>query len=167
MYVGKQRNAEKTIFLWVASAGLYGIYWISQNLEEMRLNRGKGMSGKLYTFIAIFFPPLALSACWLLPSTVGKLYTENGKFEQINSCWGAMLFLPTVALWMVVAMLVLIVNTGGSHSLVGDKQTLAIIIISIIAVAINIFLLYNWLRKIQEQINLFWFEAENNAIKMI
>jgi hypothetical protein len=159
MYIGQKRSAEKTLGLWVVTLGLYGIYWISQNLEEIRLNRGKGMSGRVYTLIAIFFPPLAVSACWLLPSTVGKLYTDNGKFEQINSCWGAMLFLPSVALWMVAAMLMLIVNTGGSHSLVGDNQNIAIAVIVIGAVLINLFLLYNWMRKIQEQINNFWDEA--------
>jgi len=164
MYVGTKRSPQKIIALWILSFGLYGIYWISKNLDEMKENRGKGVSGRAYATLAILFPPLAISACWLLPSTVGKMYTENGKFEQINSCWGAMLFLPTVALWLVAGMAMLIVTTGGAQSIAGANVNYVVGGIALIALSINFYLLYNWLKKIQIQINAFWDEAQSGAI---
>lgn len=153
MYIGTKRNPEKVISLWVMSFGLYGIYWLAKTFSELQMNRKKGISGRSYAALAILFPPLALSACWLLPSYVGKLYAENGKLEQISSSWGAILFLPSLALWSVVVMSYLIMSAGGIMSEYGMYTMTAILFI---AIGINTFLLYNWLNKIQLQINEFW-----------
>jgi len=152
MYIGTKRSPEKVMALWVMSLGVYGIYWLATTFNELQKNRNKGISGESYAALAILFPPLALSACWLLPAYVGKLYAENGKLEHISSCWGAILFLPSVALWAIVAMSYLIVTTGGMSEY--GMYTMAVIVT--IAIGINIFLLYNWLKKIQIQINEFW-----------
>jgi len=156
MYVGTKRSPEKIIGLWVLSFGLYGIYWLAQTFSELQKKRNKGISGASYTALAVLFPPLALSACWLLPSYVGKLYEENGKLEQISSCWGAILFLPTLALWAVVGMSYLILIAGGG---MGEDGMVIMAGVVSIAIGINIFLLYNWLKKIQLQINEFWDET--------
>jgi len=153
MYIGTTRSPEKVIGLWVMSFGLYGIYWLASTFSELQKNRKKGISGASYAALAILFPPLALSACWLLPAYVGKLYSENGKLEHISSCWGAILFLPSIALWAVVGMAYLIVSAGGGMNELG-MYTMAVIVLA--AIGINIFLLYNWLKKIQIQINEFW-----------
>lgn len=155
MYVGTKRSPEKVIGLWVMSFGLYGIYWLAQTFSELQKNRKQGISGESYAVLAVLFPPLALSACWLLPAYVGKLYAENGKLEQISSCWGAILFLPTLALWAIVAMSYLIISAGGMTEY--GMYTMGAVLT--VAVGINIFLLYNWLKKIQLQINEFWDEA--------
>lgn len=153
MYIGTKRSPEKIIGLWVMSFGLYGIYWLASTFSELQKNRKKGISGASYAALAILFPPLALSACWLLPAYVGKLYSENGKLEHISSCWGAILFLPSLALWAIVGMSYLILSAGGSMNEYGI-YTMGIIVLA--AIGINIFLLYNWLKKIQMQINEFW-----------
>ena len=67
-----------------------------------------------------------------------------------------MLFLPTIALWAIVGMSYLILSAGGS----GQYGLYIITGIVLSALAINIFLLYNWLKKIQLQINDFWEQAE-------
>jgi len=152
MYIGTKRSPEKIIALWVMSFGLYGIYWLSKTFSELQKNRKKGISGGSYAALAILFPPLALSACWLLPAYVGKLYAENGKLEHISSCWGAILFLPSIALWAIVGMAYLIISTGGMSEY--GIYTMGIIIA--VAIGINVYLLYNWLKKIQIQINEFW-----------
>ncbi|HIC42972.1 MAG TPA: DUF4234 domain-containing protein, partial [Sulfurimonas sp.] len=143
MYIGTKRSPEKIIGLWVLTFGVYGIYWLAQTFTELQNHRQQGISGTSYTVLAVLFPPLALSACWLLPSYVGKLYAENGKLEQISSCWGAILFLPSIALWAIVAMSYLIISAGGSMSENGVYTMAAVVAI---AIGINIFLLYNWLR---------------------
>lgn len=152
MYIGTKRSPEKIISLWMMSFGLYGIYWLAKTFSELQEFRKQGISGTSYATLAILFPPLALSACWLLPAYVGKLYEENGKLEQISSCWGVILFLPTLALWAVVAMSYLILSAGG----MGEYGIYIMGIIILSAGAINVFLLYNWLKKIQLQINEFW-----------
>jgi len=159
MYIGTKRDTKRTMALWLLSFGLYGIYWVAKNLDEIKANRGKGISGKAYAIAAILFPPLSISACWLLPSSVGKLYTENGKLEQINSCWGAMLFLPSIALWLVSGMLMLIVQTGGTGGIFGDNQVMGIGIIAFVTMAMNVGILYNWMTRIQDQLNNFWDDA--------
>jgi len=156
MYIGVKRSPEKIIGLWVMTFGLYGIYWLAKTFSELQANRNKGISGRSYALLAVLFPPLAVSACWLLPAYVGRLYAENGKLEHISSCWGAMLFLPTIALWAIVGMSYLILSAGGS----GQYGLYIITGIVLSALAINIFLLYNWLKKIQLQINDFWEQAE-------
>ena len=156
MYIGTKRSPEKVVGLWIISFGLYGIYWMAQTFTELQKNRKQGISGRSYAVLAVLMPPLALSACWLLPAYVGKLYAENGKLEQISSCWGAILFLPSLALWTIVGMSYLILSAGGGMGEYG-MYTLAGIIC--IAIGINTFLLYNWLKKIQVQINEFWDEA--------
>lgn len=152
MYIGTKRSPEKIIGLWVMSFGIYGIYWLSKTFSELQKSRQQGISGSSYATLAILFPPLAISACWLLPSYVGKLYEENGKLEQISSCWGVILFLPTLALWAVVGMSYLILSSGG----MSEYGVYAMGAIILAACAINVFLLYNWLKKIQTQINEFW-----------
>jgi hypothetical protein len=67
-----------------------------------------------------------------------------------------MLFLPTIALWAIVGMSYLIISSGG----VGPYGLYIMAAIVLAALAINIFLLYNWLKKIQLQINDFWEQAE-------
>ncbi len=156
MFIGVKRSPEKIIGLWVMTFGIYGIYWLARTFSELQANRKKGISGRSYALLAVFFPPLAVSACWLLPAYVGRLYAENGKLEHISSCWGAMLFLPTLALWTIVSMSYLIISTGGTGPY--GLYIMAAIVLS--ALAINIFLLYNWLKKIQLQINDFWEQAE-------
>jgi len=155
MYIGTKRSPEKIIGLWVMSFGLYGIYWLSQTFSELQRSRKKGISGRSYATLAVLFPPLALSACWLLPAYVGRLYAENGKLEHISSCWGAILFLPTIALWAIVGMVYLIISAGGMN----ETSTYILGAVVLTAVCINIFLLYNWLKKIQLQINEFWENA--------
>jgi len=156
MYIGTKRSPEKIIGLWIISFGLYGIYWMAQTFSELQKNRQQGISGRSYAALAVLFPPLALSACWLLPAYVGKLYAENGKLEQISSCWGAILFLPSLALWTIVGMAYLILTAGGGMSEYGMYVMAGVVAI---AIGINVFLLYNWLKKIQNQINEFWDEA--------
>jgi len=159
MYIGVKRSPEKIIGLWVMTFGLYGIYWLATTFSELQANRKKGISGRSYALLAVLFPPLAVSACWLLPAYVGRLYAENGKLEHISSCWGAMLFLPTIALWAIVGMSYLIISASGT----GPYGLYAMAGIVLTALAINIFLLYNWLKKIQLQINDFWEQAEQVA----
>jgi len=65
--------------------------------------------------------------------------------------------LPSLALWAVVIMSYLILSAGGEMGVNGVYTMSAIIIL---AIGINTFLLYNWLKKIQLQINTFWDEAE-------
>ncbi|MDF1880823.1 DUF4234 domain-containing protein [Sulfurimonas sp. MAG313] len=157
MYVGIKRSPEKVIGLWIVSFGLYGIYWLAQTFSELQKYRKQGISGGSYALLAVIFPPLALSACWLLPSYVGKLYEENGKYEEIGSYWGSILFLPSLALWAVVGMSYLIVIAGGG---MGENGMTTMYMIVSAAIGINLFLLYNWLQKIQVQMNEFWDEAE-------
>ena len=156
MFIGEKRSPEKIIGLWVMTFGLYGIYWLATTFSELQANRKKGISGRSYALLAVLFPPLAVSACWLLPAYVGRLYAENGKLEDISSCWGAMLFLPTIAVWAMVSMSYLIISASGTGAY--GMYVMAAIVLS--ALAINIFLLYNWLKKIQLQINDFWEQAE-------
>ena len=156
MFIGEKRSPEKIIGLWVMTLGLYGIYWLATTFSELQANRKKGISGRSYALLAVLFPPLAVSACWLLPAYVGRLYAENGKLEHISSCWGAMLFLPTIVLWAIVGMSYLIISASGT----GPYGLYAMAAIVLSALAINIFLLYNWLKKIQLQINDFWEQAE-------
>ena len=82
MFIGEKRSPEKIIGLWVMTFGLYGIYWLSMTFSELQSNRKKGISGRSYALLAVLFPPLAVSACWLLPAYVGRLYAENGKLEH-------------------------------------------------------------------------------------
>ena len=152
MYIGTKRSPEKIISLWVMSFGLYGIYWLAKTFSELQEFRNQGISDTSYATLAILFPPLAISACWLLPAYVGKMYEENGKLEQISSSWGVILFLPTLALWAVVGMSYLILSSGGMR----DYGIYAMGTIVLAAGAVNVFLLYNWLKKIQVQINEFW-----------
>lgn len=160
MSIGTRRSPEKVMFLWVITFGIYGIYWISKTLQEIKAARQKGIGGATYATTAVVCPPLALTACWYLPAATGKLYTENGKFEQINSCWGAMLFLPTVVIWLVASMATVIISKAG-----GDVSYMYMT--GAVTLLINIFLLYNWLKKIQHQLNDFWAEAETGNIKPI
>ena len=81
MYIGVKRSPEKIIGLWVMTFGLYGIYWLAKTFSELQANRNKGISGRSYALLAVLFPPLAVSACWLLPAYVGRLYAENGKLD--------------------------------------------------------------------------------------
>ena len=155
MYIGTKRSPEKIISLWILSFGLYGIYWLAKTFSELQKNRKQGISGESFAALAVLFPPLAISACWLLPDYVSRLYAENGKLEHISSAWGTILFLPTLALWAVVIMVYLIISAGGMTEF--GMYSMAAVVIN--AIAINTLLLYNWLKKIQLQINEFWDEA--------
>jgi hypothetical protein len=130
--------------------GIYGIFWLSSTFSELQANHKKGISGRSYALLAVLFPPLAVSACWLLQAYVGRLYAENESLIYQFMLGNDAVFADDRS------MEYLIISTGGS----GSYGTYIMEGIVLSALVINIFLLYNWLKKIQLQINDFWEQAE-------
>lgn len=94
--VGQPRSPGMALLLMIVTLGIYGIVCYYKMFSEIRAWRGKGWSGGQYLLFSLV-PVLNLvgvATIWLLPSYIGKLYSEDGKKPPITGLAGWWVFLP-------------------------------------------------------------------------
>jgi uncharacterized protein DUF4234 len=98
--LGQPRGVAFAIVLSIVTLGIYHLYWIFKNFDEMHRHTGKGIGGVLALVIAIVIGPVIW---FVMPSEVGRMYRDDGGPGPMTGWTGLWLLLPIVGwfVWMV------------------------------------------------------------------
>jgi len=94
--LGKIRKPLTVIILMIVTFGIYSIIFHFKVFDELKKYRGQGWSGTLYLIFQLIFPFPLIALPWLLPSYIGKMYTEDGQTAPITGMAGFWIFVPLV-----------------------------------------------------------------------
>jgi uncharacterized protein DUF4234 len=95
--IGQPRGIGFVILLSIVTFGIYHLYWVYKNFEEMKRHTGEGIGGVLGLVIAIL---LGVVIWFVLPSEVGRMYRDDGREGPMTGWTGLWLLLPIVG-WFV------------------------------------------------------------------
>jgi|SRR5256714_11710241 hypothetical protein len=87
--VGRPRGIGLGILLFAVTLGFYGWYWVFKTQEEIKQHTGQGLGGVLGLVVWILIS--AVSA-FVIPSEVGKMYSQDGRAAPITGWSGLWLF---------------------------------------------------------------------------
>ena len=94
--VGKPRGVAFVILISIVTLGIYHLYWVFKNYEEMQRHTSQGIGGVLALVIAILLNPVI----WFeMPSEVGRMYRDDGRTGMTG--WTGLWMLLPIAGWFV------------------------------------------------------------------
>ena len=98
--LGRPRGVAFAIVLSIVTLGIYHLYWVFKNFDEMQRHTGKGIGGVLALVIALVIGPVIW---FVMPSEVGRMYRDDGGLGPMTGWTGLWLLLPIVGwfVWMV------------------------------------------------------------------
>ncbi len=88
--IGKQRPNGKQIILGIVTLGIYSVYWIYVNHEEIKQHTGDGIGGVLGAVIHVFAGVVNL---FLLPIEIQRMYERDGRESPVG---------PVTAAWILL-----------------------------------------------------------------
>jgi hypothetical protein len=106
--IGQPRGVGFVILLSIITLGIYSLYWVYKNQEEMKQHTGEGLGGVLGLVVWIVVG--AVSA-FVIPSEVGKMYQKDGQAAPITG-WTGLWLVPGAIL--IIPIFVWIVKVQGS-----------------------------------------------------
>jgi Domain of unknown function (DUF4234) len=95
--IGQPRGVGFVILLSIVTLGIYHLYWVYKNFEELKRHTGEGIGGVVGLVIAIL---LGIVIAFVLPSEVGRMYRDDGRPGPMTGWTGLWLLLPIVG-WFV------------------------------------------------------------------
>jgi hypothetical protein len=95
--LGQPRGVAFVIVLSIVTLGIYHLYWVYKNFDEMQRHTRRGIGGVLALVIAIL---LGIVIWFVMPSEVGSMYRDDGRDGPMTGWTGLWLFLPIVG-WFV------------------------------------------------------------------
>ena len=88
--IGKQRPNGKQIILGIVTLGIYSVYWIYVNHEEIKQHTGEGIGGGLGAVIHVFAGFVNL---FLLPIEILRMSERDGRESPVG---------PVTAAWILL-----------------------------------------------------------------
>ena len=85
------------IVLSIVTFGIYHLYWVYKNFDEMQRHTGDGLGGVLALVVAIL---LGIVIWFVMPSEVGKMYRDDNREGPMTGWTGLWMLLPIVG-WFV------------------------------------------------------------------
>jgi Domain of unknown function (DUF4234) len=89
--IGEARNPTMIIILTIVTCGIYGLYWMYKNFEELKQHNGEGLGGVVGLLLS-----LVVVGYFMLPMEVQKTYEQDGKESPVNPIYGLFLFIPLI-----------------------------------------------------------------------
>ena len=98
--LGQPRGIGFGILLFIVTFGIYSLYWVFKTQEEVKNHSGQGVGGVLGLVIYIVVSPVTW---FLVPSEVGKMYTQDGRPAPFSGWTGLWLLLPILGafVWFI------------------------------------------------------------------
>jgi Domain of unknown function (DUF4234) len=98
--LGQQRGILFVILISIVTLGIYGFYWVFKTCEEMKEHRGEGIGGVIALVIQFVFAPINW---FLIPSELGKTYSDDGREAPLTGWTGLWMFLPLIGfiIWVM------------------------------------------------------------------
>lgn len=88
--IGQQRSNGKQILFAIVTLGIYGIYWVYVNQEEIKQHSNQGVGGVVGALIYFFAGIITL---FLLPIEIKNMYEQDGKQSPVG---------PATAAWILL-----------------------------------------------------------------
>jgi hypothetical protein len=95
--IGRPRGVGFVILLSIVTFGIYHLYWVYKNFDEMQRHTGQGIGGVLGLVIALL---LHVVIWFVMPSEVGRMYRDDGRPAPMTGWTGLWLLLPIIG-WFV------------------------------------------------------------------
>jgi Domain of unknown function (DUF4234) len=95
--IGQPRGVAFVIVLSIVTLGIYHLYWIFKNFDEMHRHTRQGIGGVLALVIALVIGPVIW---FVMPSEVGRMYRDDGRDGPMTGWTGLWPFLPIIG-WFV------------------------------------------------------------------
>jgi hypothetical protein len=98
--LGQPRGIGFGILLFIITFGIYSLYWVFKTQEEVKNHSGQGVGGVLGLVIYIV---VSIVTWFLVPSEVGKMYSQDGRQAPFSGWTGLWLLLPIVGafVWFI------------------------------------------------------------------
>jgi hypothetical protein len=80
--IGHQRSNGKQILWAILTLGIYGVYWIYVNQEEIKAHSNQGVGGVVGAIIYVF---VGIVSWFLLPIEIQKMYEQDGKQSPVSA----------------------------------------------------------------------------------
>jgi hypothetical protein len=87
--IGQPINPTQVFILALVTCGIYGLYWMYKNFEELKQHTGEGLGG-LVGLLTCF----VWAGYFLLPSEIQKLYQSEGRQAPVEPVLAVWLFVP-------------------------------------------------------------------------
>jgi hypothetical protein len=88
--IGHQRSNGKQILLAIVTLGIYGIYWVYVNQEEIKQHSNQGVGGVVGAIIYFF---VGIVTAFLLPIEIKNMYEQDGQVSPVG---------PATAFWILL-----------------------------------------------------------------
>jgi amino acid transporter len=98
--LGQPRGIGFAIFMTIITLGIYSLYWVFKTQDEVKNHSGQGVGGVLGLVIYIV---VGIVTWFIVPSEVGKMYTQDGREAPFTGWTGLWLLLPIVGafVWFI------------------------------------------------------------------
>ena len=98
--LGHPRGIGFAIVMTIVTLGLYSLYWVFKTQDEVKNHSGQGVGGVLGLVIYVV---VGIITWFLVPSEVGKMYTQDGRPAPFSGWTGLWLLLPLVGpfVWFI------------------------------------------------------------------
>jgi uncharacterized BrkB/YihY/UPF0761 family membrane protein len=101
--IGQPRGIGFGILMFIVTLGFYSWYWVFKTQEEIKQHSGQGLGGVLGLVIWILLHPIE---AFVVPSEVGKMYSQSGQEPPVTGWTGLWLFpfgflIVTAIVWFV------------------------------------------------------------------
>ena len=98
--IGKTRGIGVSILLAIVTLGIYTIFWVYYQQEEMKRYSGNGLGGVLGVVIYILIGPVTW---FVIPNEVKNLYEADGRESPVSAIWGLWILLPIIGnfVWFI------------------------------------------------------------------
>ncbi|HEX8769433.1 MAG TPA: DUF4234 domain-containing protein [Acidimicrobiales bacterium] len=80
--IGEQRSNGKQILWAILTLGIYGVYWVYVNQEEIKVHSNQGVGGVVGAIIFVF---VGIVTVFLLPIEIQKMYEQDGKQSPVTA----------------------------------------------------------------------------------
>ncbi|TMC50038.1 MAG: DUF4234 domain-containing protein [Chloroflexi bacterium] len=87
----QRRGVAFVIVMSIVTVGIYLIYWDYKSFQEVKAYRGRGIGGILGVISSIL-----IVGRFVLPSYVGRMYTDAGQPRAVSAWTGLWTFFPLV-----------------------------------------------------------------------
>jgi amino acid transporter len=98
--LGQPRGIGFAIVMTIITLGIYSLYWVFKTQDEVKNHSGQGVGGVLGLVIYIV---VGIVTWFIVPSEVGKMYTQDGREAPFTGWTGLWLLLPIVGafVWFI------------------------------------------------------------------
>ena len=113
--LGQPRGIGFAILMAIITLGIYTLYWVFKTQDEVKNHSGQGVGGVLGLVIYIV---VSIVTWFLVPSEVGKMYTQDGRPAPFSGWTGLWLLLPIVGGVRLVHQ-----DPGRTEPVLGEQET--------------------------------------------